>query len=427
MAKPSKQQRRKQKKKRELKRRRARLAARAKASAEQNVDTLSAEPQREERWLEPAERVPGPPASLAAKPRDATPIDLWWEDFSHSDVDQRLFLVREKLDTVQPGDDWYDAIFPEATDELQSALSRERYVAFLEELDQTRPDVFALGLDWNTRTMAFEYVATDRLDELDDAVGRLADEIQKIDEPFFSLMSLVRLAGRTEVADRLIDAATSIRGESGLMPWAVDELITWAMFTPYQTCVQAGATDEAIEAAYQCGLSVGVEDSQQTFKNQRQIMLHWAGKSGKTWTPQELRTDGKKAGWRMYLLLVDYMRWLCESRGLAPIVADELRRILTEAVFHMEAKPKDLLGGLRRSVFEPVIARSFDFMSLNQVHAPATVIGMRCLYDFMAEIALVDERTQRAADSVCCELWNELQRVLDDQWRDYRFLERYWH
>jgi hypothetical protein len=275
--------------------------------------------------------------------------------------------------------------------------------------------------------MAFEYVASDRLDDLDLAVGRLAQTMEKIDEPFFSLMSLIRLAGRTEAAKQLVDAAMASVRKSGLLYWAVEEIIAWSLFTVYQECVEAGVTDQAMDAVYQACIDAGLKLSDQDRDNQRQFALHLAGKSGKTWTRQELRSGGqKKASQNMYLVLTDFMRWLCESQGFVPLVADELRCILFSTVSEMDGQPNDVLRGLRRSVFEPAVAKKFSFMSLDSFHGPAAVVAMRRFFDFLAENELVDARTCRDSVSVCDQLWAELQRVMKEDWRKCQFLERYW-
>ena len=209
-------------------------------------------------------------------------MDYWWEDYEADDGEGRLRMTREKLQTVQPDEPWYEAVFPEAVDELQGELTGEQYAAFLEEVEQTRPDVFALGSTWYVRSMAFEYVASDRLDDLDRVIGRLAQAMKEVDDPFFSLMSLIRLAGRTEAAKQLIDAAMALLDESGLTGWAQEEIIAWAMFAPYQECVRVGATDEAIAAVCQYSIDAGLNVSEQARDNQRRFALHLAGKSGKT-------------------------------------------------------------------------------------------------------------------------------------------------
>lgn len=55
------------------------------------------------------------------------------------------------LTTVSPEDAEYKDFFPEAIDELESKLPGEQYVAFLEELYETRHDVFSLSADWHVR------------------------------------------------------------------------------------------------------------------------------------------------------------------------------------------------------------------------------------------------------------------------------------
>jgi len=417
MATRSKKQQRKQKKQLERKR----LKAKRRARPNQTLTEASSGQSKSA----PAVLAKRQPSEPKRPEREPTPFDLWWEAYTAADGNERLRMTREKLATVQPDDEWYDVVFPEAVDELQTKLSDQEFVAFLEEIEQSRPDVFAISAQWNVWSMAFLYIAEERFEDLNRAVCRLADELREFDAPLFSLISLLRLAGRTEPAQRLIDVATARLGGSGLMYWAVDELIEWALFDRYQTCAQAGATDEAIDAVYQYSLTIGVTDSQRSRDNQRDFAVHLAGEADKTWTREELREGGEAGARKVYLLFVDFLRWLCTSRGLVPMVADELRRILIRLVNDMDCKPDALLRGLRRPDFEPVLARRLSFMSLDRAHAPAGVIAMLYFYDFLAEFRLVDEPTRESAKSLCRLLWKEIKRAMKDDWRKYQFLERY--
>jgi len=208
------------------------------------------------------------------------------------------------------------------------------------------------------------------------------------------------------------------------MPYAIDELIEWAMFARYQACVEAGATDEAIDAVYRYSLAIGCDESEQVRRTQRDFVLRLAGK-GAPFQRDQFRKANRETGRRVYLLTADFQRWLGVSRGFDPVVADELRRILLRTIDGMECKPTALLSGLRRTDFEPAVARKLDFMSLDRAHAPAAVVAMRHFYDFLAESELVDAETARSAHSVCRDLWKELKRVMNDEWQKYRFLEKY--
>jgi hypothetical protein len=368
-----------------------------------------------------------PPRSKPAPPqrREQSPIDLWWDDYVKADGEGRLRMVREKLRTIEPESEWYEALFPEAIDELQSKLPSERYVAFLEELLDQHPGVFDISADWNAWSMAFVYIADERYEDLDRVVRRVAGALQTMDAPSFSLISLLRLAGRDETAQALIDAATPLIDSSGLMGWAEDELIERTLFAAYQRCVAAGATDEAVEDLYRFSSGLGVKDSKRARRDQRDFVLHLAGKADRQWSRDEFLKDGKKVGRRAYLLLADFSRWLCHSRDIPAIVADEFRRILVTCIDQMDCPVNSFMKGLKRAEFEPFLVRKLGFMSLDRFHAPATVIGMFHFYDFLVELDLVDEKTRRSAGQVCIAMWKELKRALKREWRNHQFLERY--
>jgi hypothetical protein len=402
-----KKERRKRKKRREQQRR--------KATAGKKHESRPPAPKMDP-WPEPA--VPAVPE------RERTPMDEWWEEFADTEGEQQLRMFRDKLDTMQPGDEWYEYLVPEAIHELERGLSETEYVALLEELRETHPAVFAESAEWHVRTLAFFYTAEKRWEDLDRAILNYADGMNEVGEPFFSVMSLIRLAGRTRAAQRLIDAAMPLATEGGLMPWAIDELIEWAMFARYQECVEAGATDTAIDAVYRYSLDIGCDESEQIRQNQREFALRLASKS-RPFQREQFRKDNQETNRRIYLLTADFLRWLGESRGFDPLVADELRCILIRTIDDMECKPTGLFRGLRRADFEPAVARKLGFMSLDRLHAPAVIIAMQHFYDFLAESEFVDAETVHAAHAICHDLWQELRLGLEQQWHHYRFLEQY--
>jgi hypothetical protein len=403
----TKKERRKRKKRRDQQRRKASIR-------EQHVSRPPA-----------PEIDPRPESAAPALPeRERTPMDEWWEEFADAGGEQQLQMFRDKLETMQPGDEWYEYLVPEAIFELESGLSKAEYVAFLEELRETHPAVFAESADWHARSLAFFYAAQERWEDLDRAMLNYANGMTEVGQPFFSVMSLIRLAGRAQPAQRLIDAAMSLDAFDGLTPWAINNLIEWAVFARYQECVESGAADATVDAVYRYTLEIGCHESEQVRQNQREFALRLAGKS----TPfqrDQFRKDNEETRRRMYLLTADFLRWLDVSRGFDPLVADELRRILIRTIDDMECKPTVLFRGLRRADFEPALARKLGFMSLDRLHAPAVIIAMQHFYDFLAESGLVDSQTSASARSVCRQLWNEQKRVMEDEWQNYRFVEKY--
>lgn len=410
MSPPSRKEVRKQKKQRDRKRRIAKAQAR------------SREP------FPPAPHIPEFPRrapELEPDPDTLSPIDGCWKEYSNADGPERLQMTREKLTTVSRDDDWFNALFPEAITELETKLPDSQYVAFLEQLRDEYPDVFELAADWHTRSMVFHYVSEGRLEEIDRAAEFLAARMASISDPFFSLISMVRLAGCAEAAQKLIDAAMPLIENSDLIDWAVDELIELAMHGPFQTCIEAGATEEAIEAAFRKSLTLGVKDTRDNRAIQRKRIALMAGTSKKAWNRDELLAAGRNASQMFPDLLWDATRWLCRERGFQPIVADELRRILVETINHMDCDPNVLLRGLKRSDFEPVLVRYLGFLSLSRFHAPAAVVAMGHFYDFLHAHDLVDSRICSTAHDVCYVLWRAIKNAMAQGWEKCRFLESY--
>ena len=104
-------------------------------------------------------------------------------------------------------------------------MPENEYVAFLEQLRDEHPDIFAMENDWHARSMVLYYVGEGRMEEIDRTAKALASQMESVSDSFFSIISMVRLAGRAEAAQALMDAVIPLVGESDLVPWAVDELI----------------------------------------------------------------------------------------------------------------------------------------------------------------------------------------------------------
>jgi hypothetical protein len=237
---------------------------------------------------------------------------------------------------------------------------------------------------------------------------------------------MLRLGGQEQSAQVMIDAVIPLLDSSDLMPWGVDQLIAWAMFEANQRCAAAGASDEAIEESYQFLLRLGAEDSGVSRRHQRTIALHWAGKVERQWSREDFFVQDKdRVAGNLYFLLVDFMRWLCERRGLSPVASDEFRHILIQCIEFMKCPASALLTGLKRSKFEPFLASKLDFFCLDHGHAPAAVAGMLHLYDFLLERGLVDGPTRDSATRTLAILWKELKQAMGREWERHAFLQRW--
>jgi len=198
----------------------------------------------EENWNEPVKMVKsdhGSTESGASSPklseREDAAFRIWWDKYMAADSPERVKMTREKLGAVSAGDEAYDCYFPEAVYELEGKLRDEQYVASLEELFNRRPDVFSLSTDCHARSMMLEYLAQRGFDDVGRLVKRYARELNKLTDPFFSLMSTLRLSGRADAAQALIEAAADRLGDSQLMYWAVQKVWDWIMFTHFQRAV----------------------------------------------------------------------------------------------------------------------------------------------------------------------------------------------
>jgi hypothetical protein len=362
----------------------------------------------------------------SASSLEAWKIKDWWDDFSDMGVEKRLGMVREVLQTAAPDGEWCTGVFPDAILKLELGLVPERYAEFFEELLDSRPDVFDKGAIWYLFSAAAACISSDRDDLLERMASRVASVTKKVDDPHFAVISILRLGGHERAAQLVLDAVIPVMRTSGVMPWGINQLIEWSMFEPNQRCTAAGVTEEAIKESYQVVKRLLCDDIKIARRAHRTIVNHWAGKTERTWTLQDFSLpEPNRAGHHVYLLLIDFMRWLSECRGLPPIVSDEFRSILMQCCDAMDGPVTTFLTGLKRGDIEPHLAGKLSFLCLDRIHAPAGVVGMLYLYDFLRERGIVEWAAHKSTASMLNELWKELRQGMDYEWHRYAFLERW--
>jgi len=171
---------------------------------------------------------------------------------------------------------------------------------------------------------------------------------------------------------------------------------------------------------------LGIKDCDETRRRQRAFALSWAGKIDRQWSSQDFSAqDRHRVGENVYLLLVDFWRWLSVFQGLPAVVSDEFRLILLQYLTFSKHPVNRLLTGLKRREFEPFLAAKLEFLCLDHLHAPAAVVAMLHLYDFLQERGLVDVPTRDSARRVCEALWTDLKEGMGNQWSRFAFLERW--
>ena len=432
-----KQQRTKRKRREMLHRKKGQVQAKTQTQPRTQVQTPSAatgeslfkEPNTSQLWRQAISELGRANDIEADGPvdseQDDDPLSIWWREFDAADGAARLHMVREKLEVLSPDDEDYEHVFPEAVHDLEGKLSSEEYVAFLEELVTAHPANFAMGADWHTTSMVSEYLDQNRMQDVDRVVMSMAEGMKEIGGPFFALVSTLRLAGRTDASQAMVDAAAALLDDSDLMPRAVGDILDWALFPHYQRCVADGATDASIEAVRGAARNLGIEDSEKYQENRRNFALHLSGQSTKQWTQSELLADEDETGRRLYLLGADFMRWMCEERQFKPVVADELRILVNNAIDGLDRNFRGIAFGMSRREFESFLGSLVGFMSLKRVQAPATIIAMKHYVDFLKEIEVTKPGDWQKSQSVCDSLWKKLKKSFGEEWKHYRFLEAY--
>lgn len=349
--------------------------------------------------------------------------ELWWDQYNAADGPGRVAMAREKLAALKPTDPDYEVYFPQAIDELQPLLDPRAYVAFLEELEKGYPEAFADGLDWHALYSVGVYANDARWDHLNRIVDLLANSLTDLTPPLSAILSQLRLCNCITATDHLLNAVKPLLADPDLMSYTSDLYIEWLMFGAYQQCLGRGASDEEIEATYRYLLGLGVSESKTLQQCQREIIRRLAGQQS-PWTREELK-PGNEVGRRVYLLLIDFQRWLQRERGCPAMVADELRRLMVDAIDGTKDLLQSFLQGLRGKPFEAFLAQEcLGFLSLTRFHAPAIVGAMYHFYEFLAVSGLVEPEVRDVSQRICCDLWRKLRAAANEEWEEYRFLAK---
>ncbi|MCH5376130.1 MAG: hypothetical protein JJ992_19335 [Planctomycetes bacterium] len=366
----------------------------------------------------------GRPAA-AETPIPTDPLERWWYEYRRADGATKIQMLREKLPLVEQDPEQRELFLPEAFDDLADSLSLDDHARLLEEIRLDYPQVFESQLEWNLFFLSFRYVDEARWDAMEELTGRLAERMTKIGTTYFPLVSLLRLAGRDAAAQQLVDAGLRCLDPFDLMPWAMAELFEWATFPLYERCLQEGLSEEIFQEIDRRAIRMTATPSETTREAQREIARRKRGE-GEPWTRERLSQDDDDLAQHVYFMYFDYARWLGERHGVPPVAADELRMLLPNAFDGRSWQLNGFLHGIDRQGFGRNLRPYLGYPSLNRARGPALVLAVHWLFDFLDESKLIDPPVRTVSQRICKDVWTDLQRIMGDNWRKYRFLERYW-
>jgi len=371
-------------------------------------------------------------ASQAASPRppqltkrEESELIRWWHNYAAANGKTRLAMTRDQLDTISPGENVHTSYFPEAILELESQLPSRDYVAFLEEIRESHHDVFRKNSDWFTRSMLHEYLACDRKSDVDRAVAVLSSELPELSQPFFSLVSTLRLAGRAEAAQSLLDAAAKKLNESELQPWAVNDINRWEMFRYLHECVCSGGSKESYKALLQAAVTKRHGGMPRQDPDWRTIIRHLSGQSEKTWNWHDFSERQPNASENLCRLGFDFQYWLTTERDITPVAADEFRLLVMALIDDFQRPLQPCLTSVTRGDIEPFVASKLSYLSLAQIQAPATLVALKNFYDFLLEVDLITRANWIQAQTLCDRLLADVEHAFGMMWPICRFLDDY--
>ena len=364
-----------------------------------------------------------PPPEPPSRPRDEW--DDWYDRYRAVDPAAKVNMLRTLLAESRPPEFYKDLEFVSLVLDLQRDLSpngEETSLSFFEEMLASHPDVFNLGAEWFARRMAYAYVRSGRERDIARVLPCLLDEAHKTDDPFFDLIDLVHLADLREESRTLTFAAIKQSAHTQLTPWAIDDLVELAVFFLYHEVIEAGRTAEAMAELRK---QLPEIDCNPSDEHLTAMLAHRAGVADRSLERKDLLGRDEPAGFNLYLLSLDFGRWLTVERRLSPLVADTMRHFVNVCLVEMREESDCDPLVLHQQRLDKYLAQLLGLMSVMYSRGVATLIGMRHFRDFLAAVNLVGEGEHRRAKRICDDLWSQMHRALGDTVPDYAFLNKY--
>jgi hypothetical protein len=364
-----------------------------------------------------------PPPEPPPRPRDEW--DDWYDRYLASDSATKVNMLRTLLAESHAPQVYKDIEFVSLVLDLPRDLGpneEETSLAFLEDMLASRPDVFNLGAEWFARRMAYAYVEAGRERDIARVLPCLLDEAHEPGEPLFDLIDLIRFAGLHEEARALVFAAIKQAEHGDLMSWAVDELIEFAVFSLYQEAIEAGRTAEAMAELRRQLAEIKCNPSEE---NLAAMLAHRSGTTDRRIELLDVLGRDEPAGFNLYLLSLDFGRWLTMEQRMSPLVADTMRHFVYVCLVEIRQESDRNTLVLQQQRLDKYLAQLLGFMSVMHLRGVATLIGMRHFWSFLAAMNVIDEAEHRRAKRICDDLWSQMHRALGDTAPDYAFLNQY--
>jgi hypothetical protein len=360
---------------------------------------------------------------LPPRPRDEW--DDWHDRYRVCSLAERLDMLRALLAEDHPPEFYEDIEFvgtvleaPRHTDVDDNGA----YIEFLEEMHTRRPEVFNLGADWFVRAMAYAYVRGGREGDIARLLPPLLGDDYEPHEAVFDLVDLIRMAGLSEESRRLNFAMLKQAGNGQYMAWAIEELVEFAVFFLHDDAINAGCTPEALSELQKQLAQIDCNPAEDKLNA---VLAHRAGTASQQFEFNDLIGNEEPAGFNLYLLSLNFGRWLTDQREIPPLVADTMRCFVFWCLIDMREESDRNPLTLHQQRLDNYLARLLGFMSLMHLRGVATLIGMRLFQDFLRSVNLIDEGEHRRAIRICDDLWSQMHRALGDRAPDFAFLNQY--
>jgi hypothetical protein len=359
-------------------------------------------------------------------PRPRTEFDDWYDAFDAGPAETKLAMVRTLLSQERPAQFFDQNDFVGILLDLHTTLGIEReneWVSLLQEMREKRRDVFRLGADYFVRDMAYYYIRTQQTAAVRDAIEGLLAEDLPPDDTTYDLLDLLQLAGLQEPARALAMHAVSTMGQIDLLPWATDELTTVAVFFPFQTYLETGCTEAGRAKMLEELASLGCDPKPEYLDP---IIAHRTGQSNRRFESGDFLGRKAPCNFNLYLLTLDFARWLQANRSIPAVTAEAMRAALHDCLLYLGDEKRKYPLELPQDATEEYLAGKLGFLSLQRLRGVATLVALRHFTEFLKSVGLIDARRYEQRSSFWQHLWPQVQQSFGDHWCDYAFMEQWW-
>lgn len=355
----------------------------------------------------------------ALSPEDEA-LNAFYKQYDSASKPERIAMLRELLDGKAPvREDQTDIVelICDATIDIGEP-DREIFSQFVVDLHASHPRVFNLEPAWQIRELLYDNAAGADYD-VSAMLKRLHMKSNRPSEPEFDILSLLQLMGMDDEVRKLCFAMARQLRNDDYMPNAIDRISECIRAILYNELIAAGRTPEARTALDKTLAELECHPNEEYLEA---VLDHRAGTAATPLDQTDVERDNDPNGFNLYLLLIDFGRWLATQRAFVPLAADFLRYSVYNGLVDMLEREDNSRLVLHRERLNSRI-RAMTRMALTHVPAFATLVGLEHFYDYLHELVWIDDREHNRCRRICDKEWAALSKRLGRYAAGCAFLE----